>query len=118
VVQIDLDTETLQFAHFIADAAGEMRAYRIVGLRAAPLFGMDLERADDASTYRVREHGPGRWSCTCPDWTYRGRRKRACKHIAAARALREYLRALRRLAQQGVDDTDPTTSKAAAASPF
>jgi hypothetical protein len=117
-VEIRLDPETFSWGHFIADAEGCLRAYRIVGLRAAPVFGVDLERADDGSLYRVRECGPGRWSCTCPDFTYRGRRRRGCKHVAAARALREYLRWLRRLAQQGVRDAPDTTSKAALLPPF
>ena len=118
-VEIRLDPDTLTVAHFIPDADAVLRSYRIVGLRASPLFGMDLERCDDGNVYHIRELGPGRWACDCADSLYRGRRKKTCKHRDFARALREYLRALRRLAQQGVNDTDPTiTSKAAEASPF
>lgn len=77
----------------IADADGEYHSYRFrLAARGLSLWALELTRADTDAAYRVCEDTPGRWACNCPAETYRKRGSDHCKHIAAVRALRAFLR--------------------------
>ena len=79
----------------IPDAGGEFRAYRWrLVPRGLSLFALELTRADTDARYLVRELSPGRWTCDCSAFTYRKRGSPLCKHCAAARAFRAFLRTL------------------------
>jgi hypothetical protein len=77
----------------IPDADGELRSYRFrLAPRGLSLWALEITRADTDATYRVCEDVPGRWTCNCPAETYRKRGADHCKHCAAVRALRAFLR--------------------------
>jgi len=80
----------------IADWKGRVWQYRWQILpRGYSLWLMEVTRTDTEATYYIDEDLPGHWRCTCPDEFFRKRgQKRKCKHIAAARALRAFLREL------------------------
>lgn len=86
-IDIDIDDRGIPTIG-IADAAGEIRDYRI---EAAPpglsLWAVRLVRCDTGAAYHVSTDGPLCWSCDCPAQTYRKRGNPPCKHCEAARLL-------------------------------
>lgn len=46
-------------------------------------FGVEIQSLSSKNTYKVIWNTTGDWSCTCPDFLYRKKRKGKCKHIKA-----------------------------------
>lgn len=72
----------------IPDAKGKSHAYRVAALRRVPGgWAARLERDGGPGYDLVCTRG--RWSCSCPDWRYRGRLRPDCdcKHTLALRRL-------------------------------
>ena len=62
---------------------------------AAALEKIDPETGEAVSSYAVAELVPGQWQCDCKDFACRRQKKgEVCKHIEAARQLRQLLESL------------------------
>lgn len=90
MISLDIDERGLGTLA-IADAEGELHAYRVRLIpRGLALWAVEMVRCDTEASYRVALYAPSRWTCTCPAETYRKRGSDHCKHCQAAQALRSW----------------------------
>jgi dethiobiotin synthetase len=75
----------------VVEGAGGSADYLLEELPGPP-FRLRLTRLDEPGRSYVVEERVGGWRCPCADHRYRGR---VCKHITAARSVKELLGALR-----------------------
>lgn len=86
----------------IADTTGEVTDYRLLPVRPGlDAWAVRLEHTDappgQGRGYRVALGIDGLWRCQCPAWRYRHlpAAEGGCKHIVAARDIREMVEQLR-----------------------
>lgn len=91
MVSVDIDERGLGTIG-IADANGEINAYRIrQSPRGLSLWAVELTRVDSDSTYLVRVMRAGVWECDCPAEKYRKRGSDHCKHVQAMTSFRAWI---------------------------
>lgn len=80
----------------IIAADGEIHHCRLTPARPGlDAWAVWLERSggDETRRYRVGVGPDGLWRCTCPDWRYRHHPSvdGGCKHVEAARDIRDFV---------------------------